>query len=410
MITVATGRSALGPPVRRLLFALAAAAAGLLLSALFDLHALTDSSAYIAGVTLLLAVGLYGSAAGIPADAVRDVRRVVVAVTIGVLLKAALIAAVMFLFYPGPASLILGVAVAQIDPLSVAAMMAHSHMSRRAKGLLLAWASFDDPITALLTIYLSVFALTGPGDGASVVRLEPSLGPYLAGLGLNLLFALGAWLLWQALNRLPISRTLFQVLAVTGLVGLGALAVWQFLMLGVALLGLFYRPALGRIMDGLITVAFYLAAVALGVLLMGGVQLAAGVVLGVAAFAAQVVVGGLLIAPRRAGITDRVYLALGQQNGITAILLALSLQPVFPEAIQIVAPAILVINVLHIVTNAVWDRRAALPRLLSSVGTSPERPALGKVAQVSGVADIARRSSKRLEAALEKEAGGSPEW
>ena len=84
---------------------------------------------------------------------------VVQMVTVGVVLKTALIAGVMYLAADTPTAMVLGVVVAQIDPLSVGAMIGRSQMSGRAKAVLLSWASFDDPITALLTIYLLVFAL-----------------------------------------------------------------------------------------------------------------------------------------------------------------------------------------------------------------------------------------------------------
>ncbi|MEU0520616.1 hypothetical protein [Streptosporangium sp. NPDC006007] len=389
--------------------ALGAAATGLFVAWAGDVKGVSASPVYLVAVTALLAVGLYGSASGIPAEAIRDVRRVVVAVTVGVLLKALLIAAVMLAFFPNPASLVLGVAVAQIDPLSVAAMLGHSQMTGRAKALLLAWASFDDPITALLTIYLSVFALRGMTADHAVVRLRPDLGPYLLNLGINILFVVAAWLLWRLLKALGLSRRTFGAVSVATLVLLVVFAVWQFLMLGVALVGLFYRPPLGRVLDRLINGAFYLAAFALGLLLVGEVRLVQGLTLGVAAFLSQVIVGGVLIAPRRMGVTDRVYLALGQQNGITAILLALSLQPVLPEAIPIVAPAILVINVLHIVSNAVWDRREEIPRWLRRRG-SAEGTAFAKVARVTGVTHVTERASERLETALDRETSGSREW
>jgi hypothetical protein len=59
---------------------------------------------------------------------------------------------------------------------------------------------------------------------------------------------------------------------------------------------------------------------------------------------------------------DRVYLALGQQNGITAVILALALQPVLPYAVSVVAPAILAVNILNIASNGVWDNRARIAR------------------------------------------------
>jgi hypothetical protein len=81
------------------------------------------------------------------------------------------------------------------------------------------------------------------------------------------------------------------------------------------------------------------------------------VVLGVAAYAAQVVVALLLTIPK-VWRGDRARLALGQQNGLTAIILALLLEPNFPGTIAVVAPAIIVVNLLHALCNGLYDRVA----------------------------------------------------
>lgn len=323
---------------------------------------------YLHTVTALLAIGLYGSAYGISRGMVRrDVRTVVLAVTVGVLLKVLLISAVMFLFFAEPVSLLLGLAVAQIDPLSVGAMMARSRMSARGKSILLAWASFDDPITALLTVYLSSLLLTGTAPGGGALA-------YLGNLGLNLLFAGVVLAGWRLALRFKdrLNPRLVKAAALVVLAGLMAFAVWQVLLLGVALIGLFYRPGIAGLLDRTLAAAFYLATFALGMLLVGGVDLGRAAVLGLAAFAAQMVIGGLVIA-RGLPATDRVRLALGQQNGITAILLALALVPAYPEAVAVIAPAVLIVNILHVVANGLWNRteRTRFPDLTSESSPSP---------------------------------------
>ncbi|WP_214411924.1 hypothetical protein [Sphaerisporangium fuscum] len=377
-------------PVGRLVAVLVVALAGLGVARLYDVGDLGAAPWYIWGVSALLAVGLYGSASGIPRDAVRDLHTVVLAVTVGVMLKTALIAVVMYLASGSrPETMILGVAVAQIDPLSVAALVGRSRMSQRAKSLLLAWASFDDPITALLTIYLVTFTLgrgSGPTGGVSAYALD---------LALNLAFAGVVWALWLLARRLVPPRanafpTWFRVVAVLVLAGLVAVAAWRFLMLGIALVGLFYRPGISALAERVTTGAFFLATLALGALLSGGVDLRLGVVLGVAAFAAQIVVGTLIA--WHLSRVDRVYLALGQQNGITAVILALALEPYLPYAVSVVAPAILTVNVLNIATNAAWDRRrerAEIETATAQALTSPDPVRTGPVPVVRS----ARKSS-----------------
>ncbi|MFD7549997.1 hypothetical protein ACFV0R_02800 [Streptomyces sp. NPDC059578] len=381
-----------------LLAASGAVAVGVATGHLIGSRALTEASWYPLLAGLLLALGLYGSTHEIDLREVRrDLRALVLTVTLGVLLKSALIAGVMVAAFQEPEYLVLGIAVAQIDPLSVAAMSRSSRMSPRAKNLLSVWASFDDPVTVLLTLYFSVlaFRLSGRSGSPGTGPVGDGAGAYAASLGGNLLLlaaAVGLWylpgLLWRrALDRararsgrppapkgratpapfpgLPGLRDLLCLFLVTAVL---VVAAQTMLMLAVAVLGLVVRT--GRhtaLINHAVSVAFVLAALVLGLLLAGGVSPWRGLALGLAAFAAQALIG-LLVAPllfRGLNRSDRVHLGLGQQNGITAIILALALEPDFPGTVAIVGPAILTINTLHYASNRGWhahrdrvDRRA----------------------------------------------------
>jgi hypothetical protein len=353
----------------RLVAFITVVAAGAGVAALLGVRGIYQSPAYLTGVTVLLAVGLFASTSGIPLDEARaNARVVVVAVTLGVLAKAALIAGVMYAVFRRPEYLILGVAVAQIDPLSVAAIRHRTRMSRRAAAVLSAWASFDDPVTALITVYLASWLLA---DGVGrTTAARPGAHSILTQIALNAALAAVAYLVWRLVRgadpadpgapgdpigaRPGTRRWGAQV----GLLGATmTVAVWQFLMLGLAVVGLFFRPRLGRLLELATHTAFWTAAAALGLILAEGVRIVPGVVLGLAAFGSQVVVGTLINwrSPRE----DRIDLALGHQNGITAIILALLLEPWFPGTVAVVAPAIVVVNLAHTVSNAVWDRRRA---------------------------------------------------
>ncbi|TQM84088.1 NhaP-type Na+/H+ or K+/H+ antiporter [Saccharothrix saharensis] len=313
-------------------------------------------------ITALLGFGLYASTSGIViAEFRRQLRTVVIAVTLGVVAKVALIFAVMFFAFREPGHLVLAVAVAQIDPLSVAAMRAKSRMSDSAKALLAAWASFDDPITVLLTVYLTSFALGGGAVGG--------VGSFAVNLVLNLALAGVAFMLWTLLRgRVERAeaggravRYAVRAVMVVAVLGIGFVAVQHSLLLALALLGLFFRPDLGRWVDGLAQAGLVLALAAVGLVLaaeFSWVLAGVGAVLGVAAFGAQAVVAFALTVPKR-WRGDRVRLALGQQNGLTAIILALLLEPTFPGAIAVVAPAVVVVNVLHAAANGAHDRVAA---------------------------------------------------
>ncbi|GII92019.1 hypothetical protein [Sinosporangium siamense] len=346
---------------RQLFAALLVAAAGLISARLIhvDVEDLAASGAYTVLATALLAVGLFGSTFGISREVARfDVRTIVLAVTAGVLLKAVLIAGVMYLVFRDPAHLVLAIAVTQIDPLSVAARIGGSRMSPRARTILLAWASFDDPITVVLTVYLSAFALWLSTGGTA----DLGLGPYLATLGWNLALAAAALVTWAVLTALRRGPA-FQVAVLLAVLSVG---VAFNLMLAVALTGLFFRPAIAPHVERATKVALHAATFMLGMLLVSltGAGALAGVVLGAAAFGAQAV-AGLLVAGR--GLRgDRVSFALAQQNGITAVILALSLQPAFPQAVAVIAPAILTVNVLHIATNSLYERRLSRSAALSA--------------------------------------------
>ncbi|MHC5908129.1 cation:proton antiporter domain-containing protein [Streptomyces sp. S6] len=300
---------------------------------------------------LLLAVGLYGSTSDISLREAREhLGLLSLAVTVGVVAKAALIAGVLWLTLDDPEYLVLAVTVAQVDPLSVAALRDSSRMSPRAKTILSVWASFDDPVTVLLTAFTVPLVADGEGLGGSA-------SGYAAQLGWSAVLVVAAGAVWwcgQQFGRRLRGR-LADVAGAVLVVAMLVLAASYTLMLGIAVVGLFFRPAfLGRWVGAVTKGAYAVAAFLLGMLLVGGVSLGYGLVLGASAFAAHAVVASVLT--RRLGRTDRVLLAVGQQNGVTAIVLALSLEPVFPRAAAIVAPAIVTVNVLHFVANSVAGR------------------------------------------------------
>jgi len=334
--------------MRRLWLSLLAVLAGWLAARALQVSDVAHTSWYAQLAVLLLAVGLFASTHSISLPEAREhLRLTLVAVTLGVVVKAALIAGVMVLLFRRPEYLVLGIAVAQIDPLSVAAQVGGKHISPSAKTILYVWASFDDPVTVLLAVYLSAIALGGGG----AVSVHDQLIVFLIGLGPNALVAAVA-AAWTLARRRAWARGAAGWLDVAFVALLLGGAAHFSLMLGVAVSGLFLRPpALSRL-DKATRYAFYTAAVMLGLVLVHGVSLRAGAVLGVSAFTAQVIVGRVIA--RGLAARDRRYLMLAQQNGITAIVLALILESDFPGTVGVITPAILVINVLNAVTNT-WS-------------------------------------------------------
>ncbi|WTW99079.1 hypothetical protein OG216_39595 [Streptomycetaceae bacterium NBC_01309] len=359
-----------------LLLPAAIACLGLLCGQWVTVDVASESGGYAYVTHGLLAVGLYGSVHGISIpEARRDVRRIVVAVTFGVVLKAALIMAVLTaVFRNEPKYLVLAVAMAQIDPLSVSVLLENRDMSPRAKSLLAAWASFDDPVTTILVVLVSSMVFTDPGGGM------PDVGAYVGTFGGNLALLLAAAVTWAAVRgrgsaaagpaggaaEEPVTRRR-HVVQIIALVALLAVATWQFLMLGIALAALFFRPELGPWVRRTTNAALFVATFLLGLLLSAGIDITVGLVLGAATFAAQIVVAFFVSWGLPRG--DRIALCLSQQNGITAIILALLLQPDLPEAVAIVAPAIATVNVLHLLAGSL--SRWMLPRDSGDVAGPP---------------------------------------
>ncbi|WP_416983336.1 hypothetical protein [Streptomyces sp. T028] len=353
--------------------------AGVVIGLGVNASAVVGSGGYLFAASLLLAVGLYGSTYAIDLKALRaDLSGVVAAVTVGVVLKAALITGTMALVLRRPESLVLGIAVAQIDPLSVAAMDRGERMSPRARSLLKAWASFDDPMTVLLTLYLAGYAYAAAGHQGTPRILGESNAGHLTGLAANAALLAAVALLWWAGRavsaRLPrpladrgVGAAATLVLAVVTLL----LAADRSLMLAVALIGLFLRsPLLGRLVDRAVGGAYLAAFLALGLLLAHGVAWWPGFVLGSAAFVAQAVValGVMPLFVRGLERRDRIALGLGQQNGITAVLIALSLEHDFPGTAATVGPAVITVAVLHGIGQLVLARLRA-----PDVGPVPDR-------------------------------------
>ncbi|MFI6393157.1 hypothetical protein [Nonomuraea sp. NPDC050540] len=308
---------------------------------------MTHSGAYLLLSSLLLAIGLYGSTHGIDrAEARQHGKLILLAVTVGVLLKAAFIAGVVYLVSGDPRAVILAVAMAQIDPLSVASVMADNRLSDRARTILGAWSSFDDPVTIILAFY--AVSLSRPTDGLSA--------SYLMDLGLNALFAAAAYGLWRLVRNAP------PVLTYLAVVSAIASAAWSSLMLGIATAGLYLRLPDSRWLSRAVTAAFALSAFLMGLLLVGGTNLAMGLLLGLAAFTAQMLAA--LVLTHGLPMIDRIHLGLAQQNGITAVILALAFEREFPGFVAVVAPAILTVNLVYVLANRaadIWGPRPAQP-------------------------------------------------
>jgi NhaP-type Na+/H+ or K+/H+ antiporter len=330
---------------RQLLLPLLIALAGFVLASVIDISDLPRQPFYEPFTYTLLAIGLYGSVYGIRLEELKNHNRIIIqAVTVGVLLKTLIIGGILYLATRQPAAFLLALTVAQIDPLAVANLLTgdRSYLSDRARTILSAWSSFDDPMTVLLSIYALYFFI----PHAASENLLGVLSPFFLSLAQNLFFAALAFWLSRQVKQNVILLTLL-------LVACFVIAVTFKWMLGIALIGLFLRPNIKRLPD-LISAAFYIAILLLGFLLVNGINWLSGLILALAAMLAQVIVGFLLTR----GLTrvERFYLAFAQQNGITAMILALLFETQLQETVSIVAPAILFINLGYYIINRMLQK------------------------------------------------------
>ncbi|MDD2921366.1 MAG: cation:proton antiporter [Anaerolineales bacterium] len=327
---------------QQLLYPFLVALAGFGIASVIDVSNLPQQTYYDTFTYALLAVGLYGSVYGIHLGELKSHTKIIMqAVTIGVLLKTVIIGFTLYLVSHSAVAFLLGLTVAQIDPLSVATLLqaGPSKLSTRAKTILGAWSSFDDPMTVLLSIYALYFFLPQSGTGS----LINSIAPFFIGLAQNLLFVLAAYLIYKYLKHNSIAMTI--LLAVCFIV-----AVMFKWMLGIAIIGLFLRPEIKKL-SLIISAAFYTAVLLLGFLLVNGVFWAEGLALAVGAIFAQIIVGFLLT--RDLPRNERLYLAFAQQNGITAMILALFFEKDLAGTVGVVAPAIVFINMGYYLFNRV---------------------------------------------------------
>lgn len=361
------------PSLKRLVRLVGIALAGLFLALAFSLQGIEHTLGYALTASMLLYFGLYMAVFGIDKEEARHHLRIVaIAITLGVLCKYLLIFGVTYWLTGDIHYAILSMAVAQIDPLSVAALNNDKRLAPQTRTILNMWASFDDPMTAIATPVILVttahFAQQRFASGASLTDVLFSLTPFILALVLIAVVFVrrrlglhGPSRLMQRFEKSESAQTSAVVLA-------GVIAIPLRLYSLAALVGWFARIkwlGKGRRAEVSLNLALYGATFLLGLLLSGGVDWRGGLVLGAATYLSQVIVAWLVMwvatktgkqGAHRLSRRDTWHLALGQQNGITAIVLALNLAPLVPGAIGVVSLAIVTVNSLHFIANWLFDR------------------------------------------------------
>lgn len=336
---------------------------GFALAILLGIRHIERADWYLITISFLLAIGLYSSTYGIVLQESRKHLKIILsAVTVGVLIKALFIGSILTAIFHNPFFFLLGIMVSQIDPLSVSALMQGSRLSAKAKTILASWASFDDPVTVILCLYIPALLSYWTGTtwlSPAEIGSGNGLVGYFGELGSNIAYAAGVFVLWILLKQYARKAlgwvvTLASIAIYTFLGTSLSIAAYYFWMLSVALIGLFLRPPIEELVEKTVVWALRIAAVLLGLLLVDGLNILYGVSLGIVAFAAQIFVGLLLT--RGLNNQNRIHIAFAQQNGITAIILALLFEPLYMGTVAIIAPAILTVNIIHAVSNNLLDR------------------------------------------------------
>lgn len=306
---------------------------------------LTESSFYIGFAYTLLTIGLYGSVSAINVGELRANRGIVIrAITIGVLVKPVIAGTIFYIFIQDKIAYLFGIAVAQIDPLPVAALLNRkdSPLSERAKAILGAWSSFDDPMTVLISLY--VFAFIVPSENHPMAITIS----FIKHIGADFLFAGGVYFIYRLIKKCQWLQYVLLSAAI-------AVSAYFHLLLGIAIIAIFLRPYLSDMMPRIISAAFYISLMLIGLLLKKGVSVAQGLALSFAIIISQIIVGMWLTA--KLDRKERISLALAQQNGLTAIILALVFESGCKGTVAVIAPAIFFINLGYFVLNALFERK-----------------------------------------------------
>ena len=313
---------------------------GWLIATNYNVSMLQNGKYYPLLLNILLGVGLYASVRGIDTTiASRDKYTLLNAVTFGVLFKVIIIGSVIYLITGEPISFLLAVIVAQIDPLSVGSLTNKNEerLSKRGRNILLAWASFDDPVTVVLAVVIAKYLI-----------------------GIDISFADTPWFI-QSFN-LIIPAIAYQIHKFTNnntimsllLLFIFIVSVYYGFMLAIAISALFVRPKLYIKVSHLVETAYIVSLIIFGTYLVGSIDIAKGLALAFGAIISQVIVS--LILTWKLDTNDRVYLAFAQQNGVTAVILSLLFANAIEGIVPIVAVAIVTINVFHMVSFGMIEK------------------------------------------------------
>ncbi|RZU74922.1 NhaP-type Na+/H+ or K+/H+ antiporter [Micromonospora kangleipakensis] len=355
---------------------------GLVVGQALDVVPTTVAPVFLVLTTFALAVEPYANTFGLDVrELARNKKTILQSISIGVLLKIAIIGGAMSLIFRDPIWFLIALGVSQIDPMSVGEFMEGSEASPQSKALMRAWAAFDD--TTVVVMLLGLIAILRPSGLTKALSGHVGLVEIARTVSIALSFAAAVWLIYRIaltysvmrLRRDP-GRSRRRPRVANGFgTRISNLGIWvvAFAVLGsifigstaLALVGLFARPAglNPRWLSWLTRSGSALACLGLGFLLDLRSGVFHGVLLGLLAFTAHALASQLVI--RRLPRTDRLAVVFAQQNGTAAVAVALLLHNDFPTSISVLSWAVVTVNVASLISNHAairlnWSRRIPL--------------------------------------------------
>ena len=315
---------------------------GVLSAMIFDFKTfIYDSAIFDIFSSIALLIGLYGSVYGIERQKLLENKNIIgLAVTIGVILKILIIGLFLYIITGQILSFLLATIIAQIDPLSVSSLE-NNKLSPRGNSILSAWASFDDPMTIIISLWISSTII---GIQFDFINMFTTLGKDIF---LNFLLATITFLLYTKIKN----QNLYQLFLLM-IVFLFSLVFKLFL--GIAIVAIFLRPKIDKEINFLIKIALAYVSIIMGILIVGGVNVYEGIILGILTVIAQFITSWILT--KDLLFTDRIQLSIAQQSGITAITLAVYFSHFNNMIVGTISIAIITINSLYFILNYIYTK------------------------------------------------------
>jgi NhaP-type Na+/H+ or K+/H+ antiporter len=315
---------------------------GIVVGSFIDSKLLINSNYFDTFSSAALAIGIYASVYGIDKEKLlQHIEIIFSVVTIGVIIKISIIGGLLFLITGHQLSFLIATIIAQIDPLSVASLQHKNKLSTDGKTILQSWASFDDPMTIIISLWLAMFLLVDVNSNMNDI-VQHAAAIFYENIGL----AIVSFIICRLLNY----KYTYLVIFVVSII----ISIIFELFLGLAIIALFVRPSIDDFIDKTVLIALLSVSFVTGILIASGVNIYLGILLGVLTVISQIIVSYMFTS--KLTKEDKTRLSFAHQSGITAISLALYFSRSDDEIIGIISIAIIFINIFYLLSNYIIDK------------------------------------------------------